>query len=141
MMTTPTISQGESLSFSSQTRLPRRGHGGDGTQIAVAPFKTGRKRNIKVRVNDEEHAAFTRLGKTEGGISALIRRCLLGQGITDARREALRELARLARNLNVIAVEARRFDPARTVEVVAHLVVIERELDGAIERCSKKRPT
>lgn len=123
-----------------QTRLPRRGHSGGVRRVPVTQFNSGRKRFVRIRVNDEEHATLTRLGKSEGGVSALVRRHLLGQGVTDARREALRELARLARGFNSIAIGTQRFDPARAVEVIAWLVIMERELNGAIQRLSTKRP-
>lgn len=91
-----------------------------------------------MRVNETEHAALTHLGQSEGGISALIRRHLLGQGIADARRDALRELARLARNFNSIAAVAQTYNPERAVEIIAWLIVIERQIRGAIERISTK---
>jgi len=121
--------------FVNQTRLPRRGHSGGGRRVPVTHFNSGRKKVVRTRVTDEEHATLTRLGKSEGGVSALVRRHLLGQGLTDARREALRELARLARGFNSIAIGTQRFDPARAVEVIAWLVIVERELNGAISPC------
>lgn len=125
---------------SSQTRLPRRGHSGGTRQLPVESFRTGRKKIVRVRVSDAEHAALTRLGKSEGGISALVRRHLLEHGVADTRREAIRELARLARNFNSIAAAAENYDPSRAVEITAWLVVIEREIRGAVQRLSTKRP-
>ena len=57
-----------------QTRLPRRGHSGGVRKIPIDPFLMGRKRMIKIRVNDAEQAALTKMGEAGGGISALIRR-------------------------------------------------------------------
>jgi hypothetical protein len=123
--------------ISRPTRLPRRGHAGGVRAVPIEPFNPGRNRFIKVRVNDEEHSKLTRLGNSEGGISTLIRRHLLGEGLADARREALQELARLCRSFNVIARETCRYEPARAVEILTWLVAIERELSEAIERLSK----
>jgi len=129
----------ENSENSSQTRLPVEGHG-PVKKIPVRTFVRGRKKIVKVRVTDAEHATLTRLGREEGGVSELIRHHLLGYGVVDARREALRELARLARNFNYIAAATQSYDPARAVEVIAWLVVIEREIRGAIQRLSTKRP-
>lgn len=121
----------------SQTRLPRRGHSGDGIRLAVKPFKTGRKRVIKIRVNDAEHAALTRMGKAGGGISALVRRHLLKHGDKEARWEALRELARLARNLSFIARQNSQLSPLAAVEILAWIISIDRQLNEAIQRLPK----
>src|SRR5689334_10278893 len=62
------------------TRLPRSGHS-EGRRVRLETFEPGRKKFIKIRVNEKERAALTRLGSSEGGISALIRRHLLGQAL------------------------------------------------------------
>ena len=120
-----------------QTRLPRRGHSGGGKKIHIDPFLMGRKRMIKIRVNDAEHAALTEMGKAIGGISALIRRHLLKHGDKETRWEALRELARLARNLSFIARETKHFPAGRAVEILAWLIAIDRQLNEAIQRLGK----
>jgi hypothetical protein len=120
-----------------QTRLPRRGHSGGGKKIHIDPFLMGRKRMIKIRVNDAEHAALTEMGKAIGGISALIRRHLLKHGDKETRWEAVRELARLARHLSFIARETKHFPPGRAVEILAWLIAIDRQLNEAIQRLGK----
>ena len=120
-----------------QTRLPRWGYTGGGKKISVDPFTMGRKRMIKIRVNDAEHAALTEMGKAVGGISALIRRHLLKHGDKETRWEALRELARLARNLSFIARETKHFPAGRAVEIMAWLIAIDRQLNEAIQRLGK----
>ena len=124
-----------------QTRLPRRGHSGVVNKITIDPFLMGRKRMIKIRVNDAEHAALTEMGKARGGISALIRRHLLKHGDNESRWEAVRELARLARNLSFIARETKHFPPSRAVEIMAWLVAIDRQLNEAIQRLGKPLKT
>lgn len=124
--------------FSSQTRLRCGAHSGGVQPIPVKPFKSGRRRFIKVRVNEIEYSRLTKRGKSEGGISALVRNHLLGEGIKDARREAIRELARLARNFNTLAIEVNRYDAPRAVEVLLWLVAIERELTRAIDALTTK---
>jgi hypothetical protein len=120
-----------------QTRLPRRGHGGGVKKIPIDPFLMGRKRMIKIRVNDAEHAALTEMGKVRGGVSALIRRHLLKHGDKESRWEAVRELARLARNLSFIARETKHFPPGRAVEILTWLIAIDRQLNEAIQRLGK----
>ena len=97
----------------------------------------GRKRMIKIRVNDAEHAALTEMGKAGGGISALIRRHLLKYGDKESRWEAVRELARLARHLSFIARETKQFPPGRAIEIMAWLITIDRQLNEAIQRLGK----
>ena len=97
----------------------------------------GRKRMIKIRVNDAEHAALTKMGKAAGGISALVRRHLLKHGDNESRWEAVRELARLARNLCFIARETKQFPPGRAVEILSWLIAIDRQLTEAIQRLGK----
>lgn len=120
-----------------QTRLPRRGHSGGGKKIPIDPFLMGRKRMIKIRVNDAEYAALTKMGEAAGGISALIRRHLLKHGDNESRWEAVRALARLARNLCFIARETKQFPPGRAVEILAWLIAIDRQLIEAIQRLGK----
>ena len=137
-MTTPKPVSEKSHLFG-QTRLPRRGHSGDGIRLAAKPSETGRKRVVKVRVNDAEHAALTRMGKDGGGVSALVRRHLLKQGDKEMRWEALRELARLCRNLSFIARETKHFPPGRAVEILAWLITIDRQLNWAIQQLTKTK--
>jgi hypothetical protein len=120
-----------------QTRLPRRGHSGGCKKIPIDPFRMGRKKTVKFRVNDAEHAALTEMGKAVGGISALIRRHLLKHGDKETRWEALRELARLARNLSFIARETKHFPAGRAVEIMAWLITIDCQLNEAIQRLGK----
>jgi len=94
---------------------------------------------VKIRVNDAEHAALTRMGKAVGGISALIRRHLLKHGDKEMRWEALRELARLSRNLSLIARETKHFPASRSVEILAWLITIDRQLTSAIQCLGKTR--
>jgi hypothetical protein len=123
-----------------QTRLRRCGNSA-GKNIPIDPFLLGRKRMIKIRVNDAEHAALTEMGKKCGGISALVRRHLLKYGDNESRWEALRELAQLARNLCFIARETKHFPPGRAVEILAWLVAIDRQLNEAIQRLGKPLKT
>ena len=92
---------------------------------------------IKIRVNDAEHAAFTKMGKARGGISGLIRRHLLKHGDEESRWEAVRELARLARHFSFIARETKQFPPGQAVEILAWLVAIDRQLNEAIQHLGK----
>jgi hypothetical protein len=137
-MTTPKQALEKSHIFG-QTRLPRRGHSGVCVRLVVKPFKMGRKRVVKIRVNDAEHAALTRMGKAVGGVSALVRRHLLKHGDKEMRWEALRELARLSRNLSFIARETKHFPAGRAVEILAWLITIDRQLNWAIHRLSKTK--
>ncbi len=120
-----------------QTRLPRRGHSGGGKKITIDPFQMGRKRVIKIRVNDAEHSALTKMGKAAGGISGLIRRYLLKHGDNESRWEAVRELTRLARNLCSVAREIKQIPPSRSVEILVWLIAIDRQLNEAIQRLGK----
>jgi hypothetical protein len=120
-----------------QTRLPRRGHSGGGKKVQVKPFNMGRKRVVKIRVNDDEHAALAKMGNHVGGISALIRRHLLKHGDKEMRWEALRELSRLARNLSFIAREMKQFSPDRAVEILAWLIAVDRQLKESFQRLNK----
>lgn len=99
-----------------------------------------RTKVIKLRVTAAEHAALTGLGKPLGGVSALIRRRCLDPVSSEPSRDAIRELARLAHNLNLIAVQARTLPANRTVEVIAHLIAIERRLAEALLAISHRRP-
>ena len=92
---------------------------------------------IKIRVNDAEHAALTEMGKVRGGVSALIRRHLLKHGDKESRWEAVRELARLARNLSFIARETKHFPPGRAVEILTWVIAIDRQLNEAIQHLGK----
>jgi hypothetical protein len=74
-----------------------------------------------------------------GGVSGLIRRYLLKHGDNESRWEALRELARLARNLSSIARQTKQLPPNQTVELLAWLILIDRQLTEAIQRLGKFR--
>ena len=99
----------------------------------------GRTKIINIRVSDSEHAKLTAMGKSVGGVSALIREQLISRNPDGSRREALLELARLARNLNLIARRVRTYEPIRAVETIAWLIAVDRKLVAAIEPLAKKR--
>jgi hypothetical protein len=98
----------------------------------------GRTKFLKLRVSDEELSKLKRLGKPAGGISVLIRTRVLGTESADAKRNALRELARLARHCNALVAQTRRFEPTQVVQILAHLLAIERELIRAVETVTTK---
>lgn len=99
----------------------------------------GRKKIINIRVTESEHAKLTALGKSFGGISALIRENLILRNPDSSKREALLELIRLARNLNLIARRARGYEPVHAVEAIACLAAIDRQVSAAMETLVKKR--
>lgn len=119
---------------SKPTRLPRRGHSGDGAKLSVTPFCGGRKFFIKVRVNDAERQAIKKLAGAEGGISAFLRRRLSLSG----RQQAIRELARLARSLCLMARQTRSYPATRAVELISWLMVVDHQLNAAVENLLKK---
>lgn len=89
-----------------------------------------RTRNIKIRLTEDEYRRLkSRAGKR--GISALLRRRALG---TDPRQADADKLAVLAgftraRNLlNQIVQNCRHHPPLALVEIIAHLITIERQL-------------
>ena len=98
----------------------------------------GRSKFLKLRVSEQELAKLKRLGKSAGGISALIRSHVFETDVADAQNDAIRELARLARHCTALAAEARRFEPTQAVQILAHLLAIERELTRALETVAGK---
>lgn len=122
---------------SGRTRLPVVPTGVT-RQVPIKSFRTGRRRFIKIRVTDEEHERLTLLGHGQGGISGLFRSRLLGKKRNGKDGQAIRELARLARNFNTICMKLQRYEPAQAVEIMACMVAIDRELADAIKRLSQK---
>ena len=120
---------------SSQTRLPRCGHTGGGVNTIVKAVSDRRKFFLKIRVTDAERKAIKQLADSEGGISAYIRRRLPEGG----KQEACREIAYLSRHLSLMARATREYPPNRAVELVAWLMVVERLLQSAIRKLSRKR--
>ena len=91
---------------------------------------------VKIRASEAERAEWHAKARSVGlSLSDLVRRSV-GRVRTwtvahaDLERERSRELARIGSNLNQIARWANIYkDNAEVVEVVAHLVAIERALD------------
>jgi len=98
-----------------------------------------RTKYIKIRVNDAEHKIISSRGKRSGGISKLVRDILLNEQAKDLRLEAIRELIRLARNINLIARAVSNFPPERAVQIIVWLMNIDRNLSAAIGKISSKR--
>ena len=95
-----------------------------------------RKVWVKIRASESERAEWHAKARSAGlSLSDLVRRSV-GRVRTwtvahaELERERTRELARIGSNLNQIARWANIYkDNAEVVEVVAHLVAIERALD------------
>ena len=91
---------------------------------------------MKIRASESERAEWHAKARSAGlSLSDLVRRSV-GRVRTwtvahaELERERTRELARIGSNLNQIARWANIYkDNAEVVEVVAHLVAIERALD------------
>jgi hypothetical protein len=121
---------------SEPTRLPHCGHSGGGTHLPVTPFSGGRKLFIKVRVSEAEREAIKKLADAEGGISAFLRLRLSLSG----RQQAIREVARLARSLRLMARQTRGYPAGQAVELVSWLMDVDRQLDAAVQNLLKKLP-
>ena len=95
----------------------------------------GRDVWVKIRASEAERAEWHAKARSAGlTLSDLVRRSV-GRARTwtvahaDVERERTRELARIGANLNQIARWANTFKAnAKAVEIVAHLVAIERAL-------------
>ena len=96
----------------------------------------GRAVWVKIRSSDAERAEWHAKARSAGlSLSDLVRRSV-GRvrtwtvAHTELERERTRELARIGSNLNQIARWANTYrEAADALEVVAHLVAIERALD------------
>ena len=76
---------------------------------------------IKVRISHDEYIAITAMGKPVGGVSALVRKRLLGQGVSPIKKESIRELARIGVALNLISRQLANRQVIETVELLAIL--------------------
>ena len=94
-------------------------------------------RVIKVRFSDEEFVAITAMGKPVGGVSALVRKRVLGYGVSPVKKEAIRELARVGVSLNRIARQVTSCCPIETVEIVAMLLAIDRDVEAIVQKLLK----
>ena len=94
-----------------------------------------RRRQVLVRVTEEELSSWRSKASSAGvSLSVLVRKAM-GRTqtwtavATDVERERTRQLARVGSNLNQIARWVNRHQSAAdAVEVIAHLVALEREL-------------
>jgi hypothetical protein len=89
-----------------------------------------RTKNIKIRLTEDE---FLRLKRCAGkrGVSALLRDRALGPDPRQVQSEQLSGLAELARArnlLNDIARSCQRQPPLAVIEIIALLIVVERQL-------------
>lgn len=92
---------------------------------------------IKVRLSAEEFAAITAMGKPIGGVSALVRKRVLGQGVSPIRKEVMRELSHIGVSLNLIARQATNCHPIEAVEIVAILLAIDRDVEAIVRKVLK----
>ena len=91
-----------------------------------------RTKSIKIRLTDDELRQLKAAAGTRG-ISALLRRRALGLNRQQERIDQLPVLAELARArnlLNQIARNTERRAPPEHIQIVAQLIVVERQLSN-----------
>ena len=93
---------------------------------------------VTFRLSAPEHASLRAKASAAGvSLSSLLRAAIVRTrtwtaAATDVERERTRQLARIGNNLNQIARWANRHkSAAEAVEVIAHLVALEREVQEA----------
>jgi hypothetical protein len=101
------------------------------------PLMLRKTRLIQVRLSGEEFVAITAMGKPIGGISALVRKQVFGKGVSPIKKEAVRELARIGVSLNLIARQVTNCQQIETVEIVAILLAIDRDVGEIVQRLLK----
>src|SRR5437867_2296465 len=86
---------------------------------------------IKLRVTPEQHGAFTRLARAEGGVSAILRKRIFGGRVIGHRAgfDSALLLARIHNGILQIARNVSHPDDTLSVALVlSQLVAIERQL-------------
>lgn len=68
------------------------------------------------------------MGKPIGGVSALVRKRVLAQGVPPLKKEVIRELARVGVALNLVARSVSDRRPIERIEILAVLMTLDRDI-------------
>jgi len=105
-----------------------------------AMVKNMRSELVLIRMTKEEKEALKKKAEAVGGMSALLRKFAGGARIRDRKseREKIAMLNRLNANMNMIAKHCNIYKSGTdAVEIIAHLIGIEREVKRLVEVMDK----
>jgi len=99
-----------------------------------------KSRRVEIRISEDEYTNLKKKAEAVGGISALLRKFAGGARIRDRKseREKIAMLNRLNANMNMIAKHCNIYKSGTdAVEIIAHLIGIEREVKRLVEVMDK----